>query len=98
MYGLTQRQGELLKFILQYTFRNMYQPSSREICDALGISSTNAVSDHLKALHRKGYIKFNSSNAKARALELTDKALDAVDIHDPLIRAIPRKRVITCPS
>lgn len=98
MNDLTTRQRQLLTYIVQNTFRNLYQPSFLEICDAFKVRSTNSIRCHLDALQRKGYIEFNVDAPRARAIRFTDKALDVVDIHDPLIRAIPRKRVITCPS
>jgi repressor LexA len=49
-------------------------PTYREIGDALNISSTNGVSDHVKALIRKGYIeKPKGRGNSARGLLLTEK-------------------------
>jgi repressor LexA len=53
---LTKRQGEVLEVIARHLDEVGYPPTIRELGDALGISSTNGVNDHLKALERKGYL------------------------------------------
>lgn len=57
------------------------QPSYREIGDAMGIRSTNGVSDHIKALIRKGYLERLGGNGKAalaRSLSITEIGRSAV--------------------
>lgn len=54
--SLTERQAKLLTWIIDYQRTVGRAPTIREIADAHGITSTNGVSDHLKALERKGYI------------------------------------------
>lgn len=54
---LTQKQKDILNFIISYIRTNAYPPSIREVGDHFGIKSTNGVFDHLNALARKGYIK-----------------------------------------
>jgi repressor LexA len=68
MQGLTQRQKECLKAIERISRSNGYPPSMREISDALGGISTNAVFGHLNALQAKGYIKRDP--AIARSIQL----------------------------
>lgn len=64
MRDLTKRQKEILDFILD-SFRNEgFIPSVREICDAFGFASTNAVVCHLDALARKGYIARRPGTAR----------------------------------
>lgn len=72
--GLTRRQEGILKYIINYTLTNFYQPTIREIGDRFGISSTNGVTDHLKSLERKGYIR--QKHARVRAIEFTPKTLE----------------------
>lgn len=74
---LTPRQQEVLKVIETKIEREGYPPTIREIGDRLGISSTNGVNDHLKALERKGYLV--RSQGKSRGCV-------------PLPSATPRKR------
>lgn len=85
---LTPRQKSVIEYIVQFTFENLFQPTLREIGDHFKIVSTNGVSDHLKALHRKGYIELGWDHQDARALYLTDKALRLVKCSDKL-RARP---------
>jgi SOS-response transcriptional repressor LexA len=70
---LTVRQERCLRYIVQYTFEHLYQPSLREIAAYMSIGSTNGVDDHLRALQRKGYLTIRGRSA--RALVLNDSAL-----------------------
>jgi repressor LexA len=56
---LTERQQALLRYIEQEVSTTGVPPSIRQIGLALGISSTNGVRAHLKALEKKGYIQRN---------------------------------------
>jgi len=100
MEGLTRRQHQLLKYIVQYTCRNLYQPTYKEICAEMGIGSTNAIKCHLDCLRRKGYIRFNSLDTRSfsRALHLTEKALSVLDRTDPLLLVAPVEKGNPCPS
>ncbi len=73
---LTERQGEILAFIIAFARENGYPPSFAEIGEEFSIASTNAVRDHLAALEKKGYLNRSS---KARSLHPTDKALAELD-------------------
>lgn len=65
---LTDRQSTVLRFIERSLTATGYPPTLREIGTQLGISSTNGVNDHLKALMRKGYLAKESG--KSRTLKL----------------------------
>src|SRR5215471_4042567 len=56
MEELTERQREILGFILKETETRGFPPTIREIGERMDIRSTNGVNDHLKALERKGYL------------------------------------------
>ena len=58
MKGPAPRQLVTLEAIAELTARHGYAPTLREIAVRIGIrsSNTNAVSDHLDALTRKGLI------------------------------------------
>ena len=74
MDDLSKRQREVLEFIRQTIMLNKLPPSYREIGDALHICSTNGVSDHIKALIKKGYLEKPSGKGNsARGLLLTEK-------------------------
>ncbi|MBI4526783.1 MAG: transcriptional repressor LexA [Deltaproteobacteria bacterium] len=57
MAQLTTRQKEIYDFLLRTIREKGYAPSIPEIGARFKIASTNGVSDHLKALERKGYIR-----------------------------------------
>ncbi len=85
MEELTPRQEEVLGFILETLERRGYPPSIREICEALGISSTRGALLHLKALERKGYI---SRSPGARAIQVRG-ALRGGVAYLPLVGEVP---------
>jgi len=55
--SLTARQKEIYDFLLKAIREKGYAPSIPEIGAKFKITSTNGVSDHLKALEKKGYIR-----------------------------------------
>ena len=65
---LTERQGEILKFIILNKEKFGYPPSIPEIQRKFSFKSPNAVQDHLEALERKGYISRHAH--KARGIEV----------------------------
>jgi repressor LexA len=54
---LTSRQKQIYDFVLGTIREKGYAPSIPEIGRQFKIASTNGVSDHLKALEKKGYIR-----------------------------------------
>ncbi|CAN5631474.1 transcriptional repressor LexA [soil metagenome] len=54
--GLTQRQQQILQYVLDYVQKEGYPPSIREIGKTFEIGSLRGVTVHLDALERKGYI------------------------------------------
>ena len=71
---LSPRQRDILDFLVAEVSRTGVVPSYREIGAALGIDSTNAVSDHLKALIKKGYVERVGEPGRPRSLRLTEGA------------------------
>ncbi len=67
---LTTRQEMILVFIRRSIRDHGYPPTLREIGTQMGIRSTNGVSDHLRALERKGYLR--REDMKSRALRPVD--------------------------
>jgi repressor LexA len=63
---LTTRQRQIYDFLLKSIREQGYAPSIQEIGAKFNIVSTNGVSDHLKALEKKGYIR----RAGKRAIEV----------------------------
>ena len=79
MQELSPRQEQILEFITAAVDQRGVVPSYREIGGALGISSTNAVSDHLKALIRKGFLERVGEPGRPRSLRLTAQATGRLD-------------------
>jgi DNA-binding MarR family transcriptional regulator len=82
--GLTPRQADVLALIQKRTKEDNASPTYREIGEALGITSTNGVADHVKALIRKGYLR-QGPNRAPRNLQPTTKSQAK---HD-LVVAVP---------
>ena len=57
--ALSERQQRILEFIRQFTLKNEYPPTIREIGTAVGISSTSVVNYNLNILQREGHITRN---------------------------------------
>jgi repressor LexA len=55
--SLTARQKAIYDFLLKTIREKGFAPSIPEIGKQFKIASTNGVSDHLKALEKKGYIR-----------------------------------------
>ena len=67
---LTAKQQQILEVIKTAILERGYPPSVRELCMAVGLSSTSSVHAHLEALEKKGYIK--KDPAKPRTIEVMD--------------------------
>lgn len=67
---LTERQKQILNYIRSSIRECGYPPSVREICKAVGLSSTSTVHMHLNSLERLGLLQRDAS--KPRALQLCD--------------------------
>lgn len=87
MDELSPRQQEIFEFIRSVLDQRGVSPSYREIGTALGIGSTNAVSDHIKALMRKGFIERVGGRGAPRSLRLTADATDSFE--DDGVQGIP---------
>ncbi len=68
MKDLTNKQKQILDFIIEYVKTKNYPPSIREIADHFKITPKGAY-DHLKAIEKKGFIKTEKN--RSRAIELT---------------------------
>ena len=76
MKDMTDRQRAILDYIRRHFAENHYWPSIRDIQNAFGFKSTNAVTGHLRALERKGSIARVPGQARAYRLVAADKAAD----------------------
>ena len=62
---LTARQKQIFDFIVEYTKKNCFPPSVREIGEGVGLASTSSVHFCLKALQDKGYIETKEMQPRA---------------------------------
>ena len=69
--SLTKRQEEIYNFIKDKIVIDKIPPTIKEICENFKIRSTNAVSEVLRVLDKKGYIKF-LGKGKSRGISLTE--------------------------
>jgi len=85
---LTHRQRQIYDFLVKIIREKGFAPSIPEIGAKFKIASTNGVSDHLKALERKGYIR----RVGKRAIEVLTplgKSLFAATRQVPVLGRIP---------
>ena len=61
---LTQLEGKVYHFLIDFLAENTYQPSIREIARQFSIKSTKTVSDLLHSLEGKGYIQRDESRSR----------------------------------
>src|SRR3989337_2625977 len=86
--ALTPRQKAIYEFVLKTIREKGYAPAIQEIGSRFKIASTNGVSDHLKALEKKGYIRRIGKRAIEVLSALGAPALTAVrDI--PILGRVP---------
>jgi repressor LexA len=69
---LSDRQTQILEYIKKVTRERNYPPSVREIGEAVGLSSSSTVHNHLNQLERRGLIRRDPS--KSRTVQLVEGA------------------------
>ncbi|MDQ6637625.1 MAG: transcriptional repressor LexA [Candidatus Dormibacteraeota bacterium] len=69
---VSERQEKILTYIRQVTRARNYPPSVREIGEAVGLSSSSTVHNHLNQLERRGLIRRDAS--KSRTVQLVAEA------------------------
>ena len=75
-HKLTTRQQEIYEFIRAHTAAHGYPPTVRDIGKAVGLASSSTVHAHLANLEKAGLLRRDPT--KPRAIELLDRAVDAV--------------------
>ena len=81
---LSAKQQQILDCIKKSLKEKGYPPSVRELCLAVGLSSTSTVHSHLNTLERKGFIRRDPS--KPRTIEVLDEEADWLEEH---VNAVP---------
>ncbi len=79
-------QKKIYEFIKSYINEKSYPPSVREICAAVGLSSTSTVHGHLARLEKKGLIKRDPT--KPRTIEIVEKDAKKEMINIPVLGTI----------
>src|SRR5437867_5995843 len=81
---LTDRQAKILDYIRYVTKVRNYPPSVREIGEAVGLSSSSTVHNHLNQLERRGLIKRDPSKSRTVQLvadaEIAEQRRNAVSV------------------
>lgn len=81
---LSPKQEQILNCIKQSLKEKGYPPSVRELCLAVGLSSTSTVHSHLNSLEKKGFIRRDPS--KPRTIEVLDEEVNWLSDH---VTAVP---------
>lgn len=77
------KQLEILQYIYDTVDHRGFPPTVREICAAVGLSSTSTVHGHLSRLERKGLLIKDAT--KPRALEITAEGKKELGIKPTII-------------
>jgi len=72
MKKLANSQQAIYEFIVSYYEEHAYPPTVREICRAVGLSSTSTVHTHLNKLEQRGLIRRDP--AKQRSIVITEQS------------------------
>lgn len=87
------KQKEIYDYIKSQIHLKGYPPSVREICSAVGLSSTSTVHGHLARLEKKGLIRRDPTKPRAiEVLEETSIRKELVDI--PIVGTVTAGRPI----
>lgn len=78
MSKLGKKDFEILEYIKKQQIKKGFPPSVREICDAVGLSSTASIHAHLKKLEEHGKIIRDSS--KNRSIQIVENEESNTDI------------------
>ena len=83
MKELTDREREVLDYIVGMINENGYSPSIRDIKSALDFKSTSTVHTYLARLENKGYIQ--KEGGKSRTLRVEESAPSKKSVRVPLL-------------
>ena len=90
---LTKRQEDVLKYIKKYIAKHGFPPATREIGEALGLTSPATVHTHIKKLVQKGYLR--TTKPKFRTIEVVGN--NEYNMPDNLVR-VPMLGKVTAGS
>lgn len=87
MKKLQEPREEIYRYITEYTKNHAYPPSVREICEAVGLTSTATVHTHLKKLEQQGRITRDPT--RQRSIRVTESAAGSANRNARAYNAIP---------
>lgn len=88
MTELTDKQKEMLDFMRKFTNENGYPPTVKEMMARFNFASPTAVTTHLIALEKKGFIKKTGNRARGSVPVNRNKNYDMVNI--PLLSRLSK--------
>ncbi|MCT4564028.1 MAG: transcriptional repressor LexA [Maledivibacter sp.] len=91
---LTERQTDILGFIESEFTKKGYPPTVREICKAVGLSSTSTVHGHLTRLVKKGYLTKEDYKPRSLSSIKTDDSYMLNVINETYIQIPVVKNVV----
>lgn len=65
MKPLTEKQKRILDYINEFTLKQGYPPSVREICNEVGLRSPSTVHCHIKRLRELGYLQRDDGRTRS---------------------------------
>jgi repressor LexA len=97
MQPLTEKQQKILSFIENYSEQNTTAPSFQEIMEHFGFASPNAVTKHVQALVRKGFLQSATGSArrKARSMISSRPSVREVPLIGRIAAGIPLEAIET---
>lgn len=86
---LSSRQRETLSLLEGFIDQHGYPPTVQELAELLGISSPNAVSEHLRALQRKKYITLTPGVSRGISINNRSEPAQAMVLLRALVEDMP---------
>lgn len=83
-FGKTEQS--VYAYLKEYTEKNSFSPSIREICKALSLKSTSTAHFHLKSLQERGLIKIVPNQRRSIKIKFTDEKPKLIEI--PLVGTV----------
>ncbi len=75
-------QKKILRFIDDFSRKNNFSPSMREITEAIGMGSAASVCAHMKRMKNEGYLEY--SEGKSRSEYLTRAGRKLIGVESPI--------------
>ncbi len=85
---LTPRQAQILAYIKEFSFKNGYPPSVREIGKAVGLASSASVHNNLKKLASMGYVSWDPDKPRTYGLTQDNSWRQKTLVGVPLVGAV----------